>query len=939
MNSPTENAEGPQSAREWFEAAMLQPIAQRTGFIRASVDDAQQRDALLALIAAHEQSHRDDPILERIQAAAHSTVESITLPERLGSYRIAGLLGEGGMGTVWEGVRDDGEFRKRVAIKIIRGMPSPAARERLKRERQVLAGLEHANIARLYDGGTTPQGEPYLIMEFVDGMSLGLWMAQKQPSLDARLVLFEQLCRAVHAAHQQMIVHCDLKPSNVMVRADGSPVLLDFGIARLIDPAGNSRTATLAATPAYASPEQLAGQPVTLASDIFGLGIILYELLAGRVPDRRSPTPSYDGELPSPSFTLRHTRSETPMADIPADVESITRCAIRIDAVARYSSAAALADDIARYRAHLPVAAAGTHWRYVTRKFVRRHRIGVGIAALIAVALVGMTYSLFLQRQNALSAERAAQQQATAARETARFLQELYSELDPKAHPGRSLDARQLLDLGAERLKKRTGLSDEVRARLQVSLAEIYDNIGKPDAALQMAEPAYKQLQKAQPNDRDTLEAARLYAIVLINASRHADSIIVVDQSLPAAIALQDETLQADLLALRGLARQTLGRDDAGDEDYAKADMLYRRAGQNGLEGLAVLLHRRATAAEMRNDYVGALELYQRSLKQKMQLYARDDPRVLGTVFGVGKTLVALGRNVEARAMLQDLAERSERVHGPRTAPVQLAVAERAAAERDLGDFGAATRDLQEALTIDRLLQEKRDTIQASLHTGNLALIAEQVGDYDHAMSLMDESIAIRRRILDKNSPWIARSLHQIARLQLLQEKYGDAASSVADALVIRVAILPPLNPERLLSEALAIEINALHGTPDKAALDAVVGSAQKVPFPPLNLRIAVARASEAVDAASGRHPAALLASEQEIAALSARHPKDHPMIGLALLRRAELLDRAGNHAEAIAQARSASDILLARTDIHYSLRAKAASVVAALKENQAAAR
>ena len=270
--------------RELFDRAAALPKADRIAYLtRVCGDDAALLAEVASLLACDDTQL--DPIAASVAATAASHFDSARpwLGRRVGNYRIIEELGRGGMGSVYLAERADREYEHRVAIKVIRGFPSADALDRLRRERQVLAGLVHPNIARLLDGGTTAEGQPFLVIEYIDGTTLPQWLAEKQPPLHERLRLFAQLCLAVHHAHQNLIVHRDLKPGNVMVRGDGAPVLLDFGIAKLIAPPSDGMPATAfrAFTEDYASPEQLSGGVVTTASDVYALGLILYEVLCG----------------------------------------------------------------------------------------------------------------------------------------------------------------------------------------------------------------------------------------------------------------------------------------------------------------------------------------------------------------------------------------------------------------------------------------------------------------------------------------------------------------------------------------------------------------------------------------------------------------------------------------------------------------------------------
>jgi serine/threonine protein kinase len=292
--------------------------------------------------------------------------------------RVTGRIGEGGMGVVYRAVRDDSEYQKDVAVKLIRrGMDTELIVARFRNERQILANLDHPNIARLLDGGTDQHGSPYPVMEYVEGQSLSDYLEHHQPDLRARLELFRQICSAVHYAHQRMVIHCDLKPRNVLVTADGHSKLLDFGIAKLLEAGGTSDAATVQVaqmpTPAYASPEQAHGEQVTTSSDVYSLGVILYEILTGHSP--------YGSGTTSPSVLLREICEHEPARpslngsrELKGDLDNIVLMALPKDPSRRYASADRLSGDIERYLHGFPVEARGDSFAYVAGKFVRRNR-------------------------------------------------------------------------------------------------------------------------------------------------------------------------------------------------------------------------------------------------------------------------------------------------------------------------------------------------------------------------------------------------------------------------------------------------------------------------------------------------------------------------------------------------------------------------------------
>src|SRR5215471_16031073 len=316
-------------------------------------------------------------------------------PEHIGPYRLLHEIGRGGMGVVYEAERADGQFVKRVALKLLPAVYSQTELEtRFLRERQILARLEHPNIARLLDGGVTTDGRPYLVMEFVEGVPLTDWIAQHSPSIAERLRLFLAICAAVSSAHRSLVVHRDLKPGNILVNKDGQAKLLDFGLARMLEPSGEV-TQTMAhpgapiLTPAYASPEQALNHPITVASDIFSLGVVLYELLTGKRPfggpgDTAGQVQRAVSETdPPPPSTIAPRVS--------ADIDKIVLKAIAKEPSQRYMSVDAFAADIVRYVDGRPIEARNAGLAYRAAKFLRRNRI---LTAVVAVAVIGILLGL-----------------------------------------------------------------------------------------------------------------------------------------------------------------------------------------------------------------------------------------------------------------------------------------------------------------------------------------------------------------------------------------------------------------------------------------------------------------------------------------------------------------------------------------------------------------
>ena len=455
-----------------FDALIEHPPAERHEALeKIGEQDLDLRNEVEKLLAA---SGREYPLLDR-QAASHVLGGLLAGEENfegreVGRYRVIRRIAEGGMGTVFEAHRADDVFAKTVAIKICAAtLVGETTRDRFRRERQILARLEHPRIARILDGGTTDAGAPYFVMEYVDGLPLDRYVEERRLGLDERLRLFCDVCEAVAYAHRNLVVHRDLKPSNILVDADGCVKLLDFGIAKLLAEGTEgsqpqaTRTLFRVMTPEYAAPEQVRGDPVTTATDVYALGVLLYELVTGRRPyrvERSAPSeweravleqepirpsarvstrPEAAGSEGREKAALTGLQPRQLRRRLRGDLDRIILKALQKEPERRYSSAEALASDIRRHLEGLPVSAHGDALTYRARKFVRRHRVGVAAAGLVFIALIGALVATSWQA-------RRAEREARKAEAVKDFLKSLFSASDPALAQGKQRTATQLLD-------------------------------------------------------------------------------------------------------------------------------------------------------------------------------------------------------------------------------------------------------------------------------------------------------------------------------------------------------------------------------------------------------------------------------------------------------------------------------------------------------------
>ena len=675
---------------EWlFHAALERPIADRAGFLAAEENDPDLRAAVERLLAHHAEG---DAALRDALTAVVVETRAAPARERIGAYRLVRELGAGGMGTVFLAERQLGDTRQRVALKLIRGFPTVEARARLARERTLLGELNHPNIARLLDGGDSEDGQPYLVMEYVEGDALLAYCAERALDIETRLRLFVQLCRAVQHAHQHLIVHRDIKPSNVLVREDGTPVLLDFGIGKLLDGTERDATATRVFTPAYAAPEQREGRQATTASDVYALGCVLFELLAGTgIADRP------DGaSLPRPSTVA----SDASVARrLRGDLDRIVLKATDPTPERRYASADAFAEDIGRHLAGQPVGAVPDSVAYRARKYVARHRWGVVAAALVALMIGGFMWRLAVERS-------AAMRQATRASATRDFLVSLFRFADPKVHQGKPPTVRELLDQGSARLGTELAGQPELHAELNDALAEIYGDIGEDDASRKEIESALKLAGSDGDPELRARRLGRLARIELVSREGFADALVHSEQALGNIEGRNDEharELRSELLNTKGLALTALARYDeaaaslraaldllpglGANQDEERANLLQHLVKLEVMRGsndsalryaadaeAAVIALRgrdhpdaikaielRASLLTRTNDLKNAEPRYREVLAQQRRLYGEDSAYVTKTKIALGRVLLREDRASEALPFLDDVNARCEK--------------------------------------------------------------------------------------------------------------------------------------------------------------------------------------------------------------------------------------------------------------------------------------
>ena len=686
------------------------------------------------------------------------------VPERIGVYRVDRLLGEGGMGRVYL-AEQEGPIRRRVAIKLIKlGMDTREVIARFAAERQALAMMSHANIATVFEAGATPEGRPYFALEYVDGVPITDFCDRRRLDVDRRLALFLEVCYAVQHAHQKGIIHRDLKPSNLLVELqNGKPVpkVIDFGIAKAISGEGGTEATALTrygawiGTPAYMSPEQAdVHQPVAdVRTDIYALGVVLYELLAGALPfdperltraggeevrrilvEEEPPPPSARlptlGERADEVARARSTERAALAKRLRGDLDWIVMKALAKEPARRYPAASELAGDVVRHLRHEPVVAGPPGVAYRLRKFVRRHRVAVAAAtALIGALLAGVTgTSVGLAR--ARRAERQASREAAIAADVTRFLVGLFQVSDPSEARGNSITAREILDRGARRIEEGLTADDAVRARLQQVMGTVYRELGLYAAAAPLLEGAVEILER-EGGESPELASALVDLGVLLRWRGDFDR----------AHALLERSLEIQ----RGSGSP--GGGDAGRGELAQT-----------LKEMALLLTERG-------DAEAAEATYRESNALAIEVFGAEHPLVAWNLNDLANLAVARGDYGEAEPLYLRSLEIHEKTLGPDHHYVGNNLNNLANLYQYRGEYERALPLQQRALELhENLLGPKHPLVATSL--GNLAVIHRQLGSHEAAEAVQRRALEIRESLLGPAHPAVALSLYHLANLR-----------------------------------------------------------------------------------------------------------------------------------------------------------------------------
>ncbi|MEM7350073.1 MAG: serine/threonine-protein kinase [Acidobacteriota bacterium] len=717
-----------------FHRARSLPSDEWSDFVQEVCrDDQAMRQEVESLLLAYEASVE---FLARPPADLLATEPAVDplIGRQVGAYRIRAKLGAGGMSVVYRAHRADQEYEQEVAIKLVDQGPAGPFASRLRRERQILARLTHPHVARLFDGGTTQDGRPFFVMELIEGEPIHRYCDHRRLDIKQRLDLFRQVGAAVRYAHQNLVLHCDLKPSNILVLADGSPKLLDFGIAKVLDPArfpGSvevTQTRFRPLTPGYASPEQRRGERLTVASDVYSLGVVLYQLLTGQLPAE-----SQGGEQPRPPSAavaalradsrsaerLAHQRRSTPARlhrRLARDLDSIVLAALHHEPEGRYPSVEALLDDLRRHEAGLPIRARRGSPTERLGKFLRRNWLQAASITAFALLLAGFAASTAMQRRQIVD-------ERDKAERVSDFMIELFRVNDPTLSRGNTVTARELMDAAVARIDTEMEGQPEVQGALLDATGRIYLNLGLYDQAEYLTGRGL-DLRRSSVADRPVAVAESL--------TTRGEVLNAMGRYGAAVTALQEAA------ALR--------REAAGSHDPSLAQALTEQ-----IEPL-VRLGRFAVAEERIHQAM--------AIHHTQDLPDRTALAQLSAHLGF---VLASSRSFSGRARARSLYQRAIPVLDDalgHEAPDVLAVKRNLASLlRTTGEFTEAERLFLEVLASERRIYNSQHP-QIGFTLNHFGLMLSELGRYDEAEALLRESLAVRRASLDASHPAIGISLN-----------------------------------------------------------------------------------------------------------------------------------------------------------------------------------
>jgi serine/threonine-protein kinase len=812
----TDDQERWQRINALLEAALEREESERDAWLReACAGDTALYDEVAQLLAYDgEQTENIGSAIRAIAGSLEPDRAASMDGRRVGAWRIRRKIADGGMGSVYLAHRVDADFEQTAAIKLLPPHRlDPAATARFVEERRILASLEHPNIARLIDGGMLDDGVPYIAMEYVDGVSIEYYCRGNGLDNEGILRLLLTVCDAVQYAHRQLVIHRDVKPSNILIDRQGVPKLVDFGIAKLLDEdaAGNdlTRADQRIMTPLYASPEQIAGRPITTAADVYGLGLLAYRLLTARMPYTETserpadvarailytpaerPSAAVTSDRPREAEDRKRARSERwverQRRALQGDLDVILLKALRKEPERRYESVTAFADDLRRYLANLPVQARPDSFGYVAGKFLRRHRLPVGITAALLAAVAGLTTFYTAQ----LAAERATAQQ------TADFLVSLLDARNPYRQQDGPVTLDNIVQRGAERVREDAGLSTRVRGRLLTTIADVYASIGPVEEADRLIDEALILLAAELPDDHADVGTAMYVQGKILRITGDYGA---ARASLERSRAIREREHGAVSMPVAQVASMLSAVANAeGDNEamcrWAQRSYEIRRALLDADDAsLASGINSLALCHWQRGELQKAAAFYREILRIQKAQPAPNDAAISSTLHNTGLVFYEMGDYRKAVATYEESIERRIRSVGRADPVLPLTLYSLATTRNQLGEFVAARETFERQI----LLQVEAvgaDHSELAFSLTGYAFLLEEMGELDLAAGVLERAAAIQRARLEPDNPDLAPTLIARGNVALKRGRPDEGRALMERALAIRIAALGEMHP------------------------------------------------------------------------------------------------------------------------------------------------
>jgi serine/threonine protein kinase/Tfp pilus assembly protein PilF len=803
-----------------FHAALDCEPGRRAAFLdSACAGDASLREEIESLLFSYDKgSFTETPAFAEGIKLLEEHEERTHTGQSIGPYRVIRKIGQGGMGAVYLAARADQAFQKEVAIKLIkRGQDTEDVIQRFRSERQILASLDHPNITRLFDGGTTEDGLPYFVMEHIQGVPIDSYCDSHELDITQRLMIFQCVCSAVHFAHQHLVIHRDIKPGNILVTSEGIPRLLDFGIAKLLaaEPSFADRTVTLACrmTPQFASPEQVRGGNITTASDVYSLGVLLYKLLTGHSPYRLAGRSSQETERAiceedpeKPSMVIDRTEESSSTGTITAqsvsetregtpdklrrrlrgDLDNIVLMALRKEPQRRYASVQQFSDDICRHLEGLPVFAHRDTPAYRAAKFVQRHKTGVAAVALIFLSLTaGIMGTLRQARIAAAERDRARVEKAKADRINT-FLQDMLSYSSPSymsSNPRKDPDAKvsEVVEQAARRAESELADQPEVLAEMQRTIGAVYYAQGRYDQAEQILRAALEKYIRLYGRDRhETVEAANLLANVLLRkgSNAEAEALFLKD------IDIERKEAQRGHLDVRTMAF-VLGdygsmldqRGDKATEGYLREALQYASKLTGKDRAFVAMLYNDLGDVAYRSGNLNESERMGRAaLDEYRKLPEGTYVEMATTLSNLGAVLIKKGSYIQAEPFVREGLELRRKMLGNAHPDTAMSLFRLSDLLYKQGDYQGAESAARESVQVfSRALTTPKDSIYFANPVMALGLALNRTGRSRQAESYLRESLEIRTRLLPKGNQLISASEGALGECLTTQRRYAEA--------------------------------------------------------------------------------------------------------------------------------------------------------------------